>query len=309
MLFGRISTVMQIAPGKGIISSAVLISDDFDEIDQEFSGNNFGMSYGQGQNNYFGKGITGVYDRGAFFNVSSPSTQFHTYTIDWSPTAIVWSMDGSTVRTLLASDCKDKTHQFPQSPSKVQIGMWDGGDASEGPGTANWAGGYTDLSLAPFTMYVKSVTIENTHPATAYNYTNESGNWTSIQIINDKGSGGLCASSTSTTSVSSTLSVSSTSSVTSAKQINLSSTSQSVMTTATSSTGTSVAASIISPSGFSGDVTTPASQSTTKTAIASSASQSSTAKTLVFTICPTTSSNVVEMRTAAITSQTGIGPK
>lgn len=52
-----VETVMQVAPGQGIISSSVLISDDLDEIDWEFSGNNFGYtgSSGMGQNNYYGK--------------------------------------------------------------------------------------------------------------------------------------------------------------------------------------------------------------------------------------------------------------
>lgn len=60
IFYGRVETVMQVAPGTGIISSAVLMSDDADEIDWEFSGNNFGdtASAGKGQNNYFGKVLT-----------------------------------------------------------------------------------------------------------------------------------------------------------------------------------------------------------------------------------------------------------
>lgn len=185
ILFGRVDTVMQVAPRQGIISSSVLISDDFDEIDLEFSGNDFGTpdSTGLGQNNYFGKGITGTYDRGSFFNVASPQTHFHTYTVDWTPTAITWLVDGTVVRTLYAVDCDQATHQFPQTPSKIQLGMWDGGDADENWGTVSWAGGYTNLSMAPYTMYVKSVSITNANPAWAYNYTDTSGTWQSIQLI------------------------------------------------------------------------------------------------------------------------------
>ena len=35
ILFGKVETVMQVAPDQGIVSSAVLISDDLDEIDWE----------------------------------------------------------------------------------------------------------------------------------------------------------------------------------------------------------------------------------------------------------------------------------
>lgn len=149
ILFGKVETVMQVAPGQGIVSSAVLISDDLDEIDWEFSGNNLNLSTsGVGQNNYYGKGITGNYDRGQFFNVASPQSQFHTYTTDWTPTQLTWSVDGVVVRTLLASDCQTKgsNYQYPQSPSKFQLGIWDGGDALTSLGTVQWAGGYTDLT-------------------------------------------------------------------------------------------------------------------------------------------------------------------
>lgn len=186
IFFGRVETVMKVAPGQGIVSSAVLMSDDADEIDWEFSGNNFNLSTaGLGQNNYFGKGVTGNYDRGQFFNMASPQTQFHTYTTDWSPTQITWSVDGVVIRTLTAAECaaKGSNYQYPQTPSKFQLGMWDGGDADANWGTVSWAGGYTDVSKAPYTMYVKSVSITNANPAWAYNWTDQSGSWQSIQLL------------------------------------------------------------------------------------------------------------------------------
>ena len=41
MLFGKIEVVLQAAPGQGIVSSSVMMSDDLDEIDWEWSGSNF----------------------------------------------------------------------------------------------------------------------------------------------------------------------------------------------------------------------------------------------------------------------------
>ncbi|KAG9723713.1 concanavalin A-like lectin/glucanase, partial [Aureobasidium melanogenum] len=159
--YGRVEVVAQVASGTGIVSSAVLLSDDLDEIDLEFSGNNFGDTVSKGQNNYYGKGITGDYDRASFFNVASPQTQFHTYTVDWTSTALTWSVDGTIVRTLYAANADNGTHQYPQTPAKFQLGIWAAGDYGNAWGTVSWAGGYTDYTQAPFTMYVKSVQITN----------------------------------------------------------------------------------------------------------------------------------------------------
>lgn len=146
---------MRVANGTGMISSSVLISDDYDEIDFEFSGNNFGnsaFSAGEGQNNYFGKGITGNYDRGQWFAVSDPQDTFHTYTVDWNPTRLIWAVDGQIVRTFQYSQSSDNSgdYQYPQTPSKLQLGVWAGGDSN--PGTVAWAGGPTNFSGVPYTM-------------------------------------------------------------------------------------------------------------------------------------------------------------
>jgi beta-glucanase (GH16 family) len=71
-----------------MISGSVLISDALDEIDWEWSGNNFGTSTGIVQTNYYGEGIPGNYDRGTQPSVNSPQTTFHTYTVDWTPTTL-----------------------------------------------------------------------------------------------------------------------------------------------------------------------------------------------------------------------------
>lgn len=77
------------------------------------------------------------------------------------------------------------------------MGIWAGGDPTNNEGTIEWAGGQTDYSQAPFTMYVKSVDIVNYNPATSYSYTDRSGSMESIQI-----SGGSKDSSSNSNSVS-----------------------------------------------------------------------------------------------------------
>ncbi|KAH0256756.1 carbohydrate-binding module family 50 protein, partial [Aureobasidium melanogenum] len=198
--YGKVEVVAQVASGTGIVSSAVLLSDDLDEIDLEFSGNNFGDTVSKGQNNYYGKGITGDYDRASFFNVASPQTQFHTYTVDWTSTALTWSVDGIIVRTLYTANADNGSHQYPQTPAKFQLGIWAAGDYGNAWGTVSWAGGYTDYTQAPFTMYVKSVQITNYNPAYAYNYTDNSGSSGSIKYLSAPA---VASSSTTSTPVSS----------------------------------------------------------------------------------------------------------
>jgi len=184
ILFGHIEVVMKAAPGVGIISSVVLMSDDADEIDLEFSGNNFGAAGGKVQTNYFGKGMIGNYDRGTQPMVEDPQTEFHTYALDWSSTSLMWSVDGAAIRTLPNSNANSGPYQYPQTPVRLQIGLWDAGDVDTPNGTVLWAGGYTDLSKAPFTMFVKSVNITNASPCSGgYQYTDMSGSCQSIKCV------------------------------------------------------------------------------------------------------------------------------
>lgn len=184
MFYGKVDVVMKAAPGAGIISSIVLLSDTSDEIDWEFSGNNFNSGGFIVQTNYFGKGVLGAYDRGTLPALpDDPTTTFHTYSLDWSPDRLIWSVDGQQLRVLNAADCTTPDHQYPQSPARVHLGLWDAGDADVASGTVAWAGGYTDLSKAPFIMNVKSVHIQNMNPAQFYHYTDSTGNSDSVDSI------------------------------------------------------------------------------------------------------------------------------
>ncbi|KAI1845488.1 hypothetical protein JX266_008346 [Neoarthrinium moseri] len=164
------------------------MSDDFDEIDWEMSGKNFNLKQypnGAVQNNYFAKGIVGSYDRGQFIECANPGRQFHTYSFDWTPEKLDWLIDGKIVRTFLAKNADNNEHQFPQTPSKIQLGIWNGGDPDQHPGTIGWAGGLTDMTKVPYYTFVKSVNITNYNPAQQYKWTDQSGSWKSIKPIND----------------------------------------------------------------------------------------------------------------------------
>jgi len=154
VLFGQVEVVMQASPGTGIVSSIVLESDDLDEIDWEWLGGNDTSV----ETNYFGKGNTSSYDRAYYYAVDSPTTEMHTYTIDWTKDAVKWSIDGQVVRTLEYSDANGGV-DFPQTPLRVKLGNWCGGCSAAGEGTVEWAGGNTTFEDAPYLMYVESVKV------------------------------------------------------------------------------------------------------------------------------------------------------
>ncbi|KAI1642223.1 glycoside hydrolase family 16 protein [Daldinia loculata] len=176
MLGGRYDVEMKIAPGQGVISSAALWSDTQDEIDFEFSGNQFGQTpfpprdgMWAFETNIFTQGK--MWDGAATYQKDSykPAEQFHKYSVEWDEDHMNWYVDDKVVRSVLAKDTP-KGFAFPQSPMKLQLGVWGGGDPSNNHWTIQWAGGEVDMKGAPYTMYVKSVNITNKYPACQYRY-------------------------------------------------------------------------------------------------------------------------------------------
>jgi beta-glucanase (GH16 family) len=186
IFFGQVDVTLKAAPGKGIVTSVVLQSDDLDEIDWEW----VGSDNTQVQTNYFSKGCTEVYDRGGYSPVTNPVGDFHTYTIKWTRERLDWIIDGAVVRTLLASNAKGCSG-FPQSPMQVKLGTWVAGKPSAAPGTIEWAGGLANFADAPFKAYYKSIKVQDfmgggsAKEATEYQYTDRSGTWQSIKVVND----------------------------------------------------------------------------------------------------------------------------
>lgn len=179
IFFGSVSVVMKAATGQGIISSIVLESDDLDEVDWEFMGGNASFA----ETNYFGKGNTTAYDRAVYYPVSSDVREnFHNYTTIWTAEKLEWLIDGTVVRTLMYADANGGKN-YPQTPMNLRIGIWAGGDPSLNKYTVEWAGGETDYTKAPFTMYVQSAEVNDYSTGSAYEYTDTSGSWQSIKTI------------------------------------------------------------------------------------------------------------------------------
>ncbi|RHZ71807.1 copper resistance protein [Aspergillus turcosus] len=261
--FGKAEVVMKAAPGQGIVSSIVLESDDLDEIDWEV----LGGDTTQVQTNYFGKGDTSTYDRGTYVSVANPQNTFYTYTIDWTPEAITWSINGAVVRTLAYNNAQGGT-RFPQTPMRLRLGSWAGGDPSNPKGTIEWAGGLTDYGAGPYTMYVKSINIENANPAKSYTYSDNSGSWQSIKFD------GSVDTSPSPSKTSTTSTASSTSSTSKSSTSTLATTTTSATSTSTP-TGTGSGSSTGSGSTTGSSSSSSASGSTSTTGSSTGSSSSS----------------------------------
>ncbi len=105
---------------------------------------------------------------------------YHNYTTHWTNSSLDFYIDGAKVRTLLPSDA-NSTRNYPQTPMRISIGNWAAGDPSEPVGVRQWAGGDTDFSKGPFTMYVKSAAVTDFSSGKEYTYTDHSGSWQSIK--------------------------------------------------------------------------------------------------------------------------------
>jgi beta-glucanase (GH16 family) len=185
ILFGQMTIVMQTAPSTGMISSAILQSDDLDEIDWEILGHTPTVA----QTNFFGKGLTTSYDREQDVTATTSQTAFNTYTIDWNADRIIWSVNGVAERTLTSDyvASSDDAGQYPQTPMQVKIGPWAGGDpGTNQPGTVTWAGGEIDWTMGPFDMYVKSLTVTDYSTGSEYAYpaSGFTGDYTQLRAVN-----------------------------------------------------------------------------------------------------------------------------
>lgn len=176
--FGRTEVHLKVATGQGIISSIMWLSDDLDEVDYEF----FGSHPNIASTNIFGKGILD-YTFGKQHTVSANlQDDYHNYTTMWTADALQWYLDGVLLRTLLPGDAANG-FKYPQTPMRMSIGVWAGGDPRLPKGTVTWAGGVTDFSKGPYTMYVRSAQVTDFGSGKEYIWGDRSGSWQSIKSV------------------------------------------------------------------------------------------------------------------------------
>ncbi|KAM4056596.1 glycosyl hydrolases family 16 domain-containing protein [Hirsutella rhossiliensis] len=162
MLFGKVSVTVKAAKGQGIVTAITLKSDSGDEIDWEL----LGAYEKQAASNYF-------YDGKALFNTyndtyplpTSSYDAYHTYTIEWTDTRLVLSIDAAPRKTWRLGDNFLPPGAWPQTPMQLKLGVWSvaNGTAASDPGEVRWAGGPPDWegSGAPFVAHFAAVEVED----------------------------------------------------------------------------------------------------------------------------------------------------
>ncbi|ANB15079.1 Utr2p [Sugiyamaella lignohabitans] len=196
--YGKVTAVIKTSHLDGVVSDFILMSNVKDEIDYEFVGNDVTAA----QTNYYFEGLLN-YDNEFTATVdNSTYASYHEYTIDWQEDSITWYVDGNAVRTLNKADTVNSTTgvaEFPQTPARIQLSVWPGGDSSEPQGTVQWAGGPIDWNAPDLSdpgyyfVEVESVTVDcydppssaNTTGSKSYVYTNQEGLEADVSITDD----------------------------------------------------------------------------------------------------------------------------
>lgn len=147
-LYGKCSVTLKSAKSRGVITAIVLISEVGDEIDFEF----LGTEVTTVQSNFFHLGHLD-YTKMKRLPIDIDNTEaWHRYEIDWNEERINWLIDGKIQRTVHKYETWDpqtKTFAYPQTPVRLEIAIWPGGDINLPPGTAEWAGGFIDWNHDP----------------------------------------------------------------------------------------------------------------------------------------------------------------
>ncbi|CAO2206243.1 unnamed protein product [Urochloa humidicola] len=148
-LFGEFSIQMKLIPGNsaGTVSCFYLTSgddDDHDEIDMEFMGNSTGQPVVLNTNVWASGDGKKEHQFDLWFD---PSADYHTYTIIWNPTNILFKVDDNVIRCF-----KRYTDlAYPSSrPMALHATLWDGSywATEKGKVPIDWSG-------APFVVSYK----------------------------------------------------------------------------------------------------------------------------------------------------------
>jgi hypothetical protein len=210
--YGTIEATLKVSPGMNVVSSFILMAENKDEIDFEFVQNTINKT-NIIQTNYFYKGIP-IFDKNAkMYKTKNPLADFyHTYSIRWTPDFYEWRFNNYTLRKLF----QNETTNYPNSPSKIQFGIWEAKPSS-------WAGTGINWNSQPYVLSIKSIKLScnstSTSTTSASTTISESTPSTISESTPSTSSESTPSASTSATSASTPTSVTSTPSTSSVIKI------------------------------------------------------------------------------------------
>jgi len=194
--YGKVSAKLTTSAGAGVVTAFILLSDVKDEIDFEF----VGVELESAQTNFYSQGVTNYNNGANKTGLANVHQNEHTYTIDWQPDQITWSIDGQDIRTTKKSDTWNATanrFDFPQTPARVQLSLWPAGLPTNGEGTIKWGGGLVDwtsqyMANGYYYAAFSEVSMQCYDPPSganksgdqAYIYTNKAGTNDTVSLVN-----------------------------------------------------------------------------------------------------------------------------
>lgn len=140
--YGNVKARFKASHGGGVVSAFIMFSSVQDEIDYEW----VGVDTQKVQTNWYWQGALN-YTNSKNLTATSYDDDYHVYEIDWKEDAVTWLVDGQPGRTLFKNETYNETskqYNYPQTPARIQLSIWPGGNATNAPGTIAWAGGLID---------------------------------------------------------------------------------------------------------------------------------------------------------------------
>jgi beta-glucanase (GH16 family) len=196
--YGTIEATLKVSPGMNVVSSFILMAENKDEIDFEFVQNTLNKT-NVIQTNYFYKGIP-IFDKNAkMYKTKNPLADFyHTYSIHWTPNFYEWRFNKYTLRKLF----RNETKNYPDSPSKVQFGIWEAKPSSWAGTGINWNSQPYILSIKSLKLSCNSTTASTITPTSSITSSTSSESASSITSSTSSESASAITSSTSSESTS-----------------------------------------------------------------------------------------------------------
>ncbi|KAL6906314.1 hypothetical protein ACP4OV_003915 [Aristida adscensionis] len=141
------------------LSNGDVFPGSHDEVDFELLGNRRGHEW-RVQTNVYGNGSTSRGREERYLLPFDPTAAHHAYAVAWTPTAVVFSVDGAPIREVVRVPAM--RGDFPAKPMSVYATIWDGSAWATDGGRHR-----VDYAYAPFAADFSRLVLRGCPPAAA----------------------------------------------------------------------------------------------------------------------------------------------